>query len=222
MFDSENKIAKVKFAPNVVVAPDLPEKLISIQMRTSAAYRRKVQNTLDIVFLARIARMKNLDGALKMLHGVHGSIKFDIFGPLEDQAYWAECENIIRSLPSNIKVQHKGHVKRENVHAVMSDYHLFFLPTLGENFGHVILEALTAGCPILISDRTPWRGLEEKGVGWDIPLEEPERFKSILNQCVEMDQESLSVLSRQARVFAKEIANDENNLMLNRNLFLDA
>jgi glycosyltransferase involved in cell wall biosynthesis len=223
MFDDGHKIAKVKFAPNVVVAPDLPEKLTDIQLQTPTTHgREKKQNKLNIVFLARIARMKNLDGALKMLQSVCGEIKFDIYGPLEDREYWAECENLIRALPPNVEVQYKGHVNREDVHTVMSSYHLFFLPTLGENFGHVILEALIAGCPVLISDRTPWRDLEKKGVGWEIPLDEPERFQTVLHKCVEMDQESLAALSRQAKDFAKEIANDENNLMLNRNLFLEA
>ena len=45
------------------------------------------------------------------------------------------------------------------------------LPTLGENFGHVIVEAWTAGCPVLVSDRTPWRQLASHGVGWDVALD---------------------------------------------------
>ncbi len=223
MFDSKNKIAKVKYAPNVVIAPDLPERLNDIQLQSLATNRtRKEQNKLNIVFLARVARMKNLDGALKILQGVCGEIKFDIYGPLEDREYWAECENLIKKLPPNIEVRHKGPVNSKDVHAVLSTYHLFFLPTLGENFGHVILEALIAGCPVLISDRTPWRDLEKKGVGWEISLSAPEIFQKVLHECVEMDQESLASLSRQAVNFAKAVANDENNLMLNRKLFLEA
>src|SRR3546814_17574361 len=38
---------------------------------------------------------------------------------------------------------------------------------LGENYGHVIAEALEAGLRLLISDQTPWRGLAEAGVGHD-------------------------------------------------------
>ena len=37
---------------------------------------------------------------------------------------------------------------------------VFLLPTGGENFGHAIFEALSCGVPVLISDQTPWRGLE--------------------------------------------------------------
>ena len=53
----------------------------------------------------------------------------------------------------------------------------FFFPTLGENYGHVIYEALDSGCPVLISDQTPWRGLSEVGAGWDLPLDKPDLFR---------------------------------------------
>jgi glycosyltransferase involved in cell wall biosynthesis len=44
------------------------------------------------------------------------------------------------------------------------------LPTYNENFGYVILEALLAGCPVILSDQPPWRDLEARQVGWTIPL----------------------------------------------------
>ena len=50
---------------------------------------------------------------------------------------------------------------------------LFFLPTRGENFGHVIAEALSVGTPVLISDQTPWRKLAAVGLGHDLPLAVP-------------------------------------------------
>ena len=59
---------------------------------------------------------------------------------------------------------------------------LLFLPTAGENFGHAIQEALAAGCPVLISDRTRWRDLAPKGVGWDLPLSAPDRFVAVLRE----------------------------------------
>ena len=38
---------------------------------------------------------------------------------------------------------------------MFQEYDLLFLPTKGENFGHVILESMSAGTPVLISDTTP-------------------------------------------------------------------
>src|SRR3546814_15539936 len=58
----------------------------------------------------------------------------------------------------------------------LSRHDIFFLPTFGENYGHVIAEALEAGLRLLICDQTPWRGLAEAGVGHDLPLNQPEAF----------------------------------------------
>jgi glycosyltransferase involved in cell wall biosynthesis len=55
-------------------------------------------------------------------------------------------------------------------------HHLIVLPTTGENFGHSIFEAMQAGRPVLISDKTPWQGLREKNAGWDLSLSDPELF----------------------------------------------
>jgi glycosyltransferase involved in cell wall biosynthesis len=43
---------------------------------------------------------------------------------------------------------------------------LFLLPSHGENFGLSIAEALANGVPALVSDTTPWSGLNANGAGW--------------------------------------------------------
>lgn len=47
----------------------------------------------------------------------------------------------------------------------------FLLPTFNENFGLVIAEALAHGVPALVTDTTPWRGMETVGAGWCVPWE---------------------------------------------------
>jgi glycosyltransferase involved in cell wall biosynthesis len=93
------------------------------------------------------------------------------------------------------------------------------LPTLGENYSHVICEALSAGCPVLISDRTPWRNLQDKGVGWDIPLEEEERFRAVLQQCVDADGDWYATLVDRAAEYGKMAASDPAIIEENRRMF---
>jgi glycosyltransferase involved in cell wall biosynthesis len=126
---------------------------------------------LRIVFLSRISRMKNLGFALSVLSCCRMPVQFDIWGTLEDADYWKECQTIIRAMPMNVQARYRGAADHADVPQIISKYDLFFLPTLGENYGHVILEALTAGTPVLLSDATPWRNLESDGVGWDLPLD---------------------------------------------------
>ncbi|MBR8538360.1 glycosyltransferase [Carboxylicivirga sediminis] len=153
----------------VQVADNLPKKVLpefnSIE---------KHQGELKLVSLARIAPEKNTLFALKKLSELgsfQGHISFDLYGQIYNEDYWHQCEDIICRLPENIRVEHKGTVDAELVGATIQKYHSLFMPTRGENFGHVILESLSAGRPVLISDQTPWRELQEVKAGWDVSLE---------------------------------------------------
>lgn len=100
----------------------------------------------------------------------------------------------------------------------LSAYDLFLLPTLGENYGHVIHEALLAGCPVLISNRTPWRNLEALGIGWDLPLEDPEQFRTVLQYCLDMDSATYRPLSQRAYQYGANISSDATILEQNRQM----
>jgi glycosyltransferase involved in cell wall biosynthesis len=184
--------------------------------------RKKNLGKMKLIFLSRISRMKNLDSAIMMLDELKGEVEFNIYGPCEDQSYWKECERLNNKLPGNIRVQYLGPVANDRVIDIMAEHDIFFLPTLGENFGHVILEALVAGCPVIISDRTPWRGLEARGIGWDIPLEKPEQFKAVLQQCIDMDDQTYKLWSERARDYGLKFCTDENIVQQNRDLFRKA
>jgi glycosyltransferase involved in cell wall biosynthesis len=201
----------------MLIAQDLPP--IIHAGNDFATRRNKVNKSLKIIFLSRISRKKNLDGALKMLSGLKGQVKFDIYGPMEDETYWAECQKIISRLSENIEVRYCGSVEHGQVDVVMREHDLFFLPTLGENHGHVMLEAMVAGCPVLISDQTPWRHLEERGVGWDLPLDHPERFQAVLQKCVHMDQDEHAKWSKRARKYGLQVSQDDKVVEQNRQLF---
>lgn len=204
----------------VIIAPDLPPVINAADEQK--AVKGKIKGYLKIIFLSRISRMKNLDGALKMLNGLKGKIQFNSYGPVDDKAYWAKCQKIISSLPGNIEVKYCGSITHNKVGAVMREHDLFFLPTLGENFGHVILEALCAGCPVLISDQTPWRDLEGKGVGWDLPLGKLEIFQEVLQKCVDMNNEKYVEWSEKAREYGLAVTKDDGVVEQNRKLFYHA
>jgi glycosyltransferase involved in cell wall biosynthesis len=162
----------------------------------------KPSGVLYIASLARISRKKNLAWAIERLVGLPGQVQLDVYGAFEDPLYLAECQAMAAALRSQVQVRFLGHLPQRQVAATLARYHLFFLPTLGENFAHVVHEAMAAGCPVLLSNRTPWRGLAEKGAGWDLPLEEPESFRQILATCVNFDADAQARASAQARAYA--------------------
>jgi glycosyltransferase involved in cell wall biosynthesis len=203
--------------PHIVVASELG----SAETPGSSQSLRapKVPGELRAVFLARVARNKNLEGAIKHLYSLRGRVWFDIFGPLEDRVYWEECRLLIGGLPTNIKVRYRGSVPHESVGGILREYDLFLFPTYGENFSYSILEALLAGLPILISDKTPWRHLAAAGVGWDLRLSEPERFRETLQGCLDMGPEEHATMSARALEYGRRHSQDPKVISHNRALF---
>ena len=220
--DTKNIFKKITslIANPIIVAPDL----VSYQYDNSnnTTIRAKRSEALEVVFVSRISPKKNLDGALSMLKGIQGDITFNIFGPAEDQLYWQKCQNICNTLNTNIRVVFHGEVDHARVHDIFGANHLFFFPTHGENFGHVILEALMAGCPVLLSDQTPWRNLDSLGIGWDLPLDRPDKFRTVLKHCVDMDNDEFTRISRRAEDYGKSSLDDPATLEENRHLFRTA
>lgn len=201
--------AEVAVAPNV---PSVPPP------RASDAIDKR-PGELRLVFVSRVSRKKNLDGAIRALRGVKGRVVFDVYGPLEDAAYWEECLRAVETLPEGIEVRHRGSLPHGEVFAVLGGYHAFFMPTHGENFGHAIWEAMAAGLPVVISDKTAWRALAEAGAGWDLPEGDEMGLAGAIQQLVEMDQEALGALSRGAHALAHRFSADPAVLEANRALF---
>jgi glycosyltransferase involved in cell wall biosynthesis len=118
-----------------------------------------------LVFIGRVAAMKNVKLILEALCRVSGQARFDIYGPLEDPAYWAACTRLIGAAGSNVTVRYRGELEPAKVCGTFAGYDAFVFPTLGENFGHVIAESLAASCPVICSDATPWSAVLRSGGG---------------------------------------------------------
>ena len=189
------------------IAPNLPSNTF-LENYKQELKPEKIVGEAKMVFLSRYMLTKNFNWLMKLLDGVKGSLIIDIYGNLENEDYWQEALKIIEGLPKNVTIKYRGSIPHEEVVETIFKYQFFVLPTLGENFGHVFIEALAAGCPLVVSDRTPWRQLEEKQIGWDISLEEPEEWVKIINDCIQLDNKTYSNLSINARDFAVEWLSD--------------
>lgn len=181
--------------------------------------RLKEKGKLKMVFVARIAPEKNLHYMLTILQTIKCKVVFDIYGPIYNEKYWNQCLELIRVLPDNIVVTYNSAIEKSLVNNLLTNYHLLVHPTLGENFGHIILEALSAGCPVLISDQTPWHELETKRIGADIPLSDTVRYVNFLEHFCVLSQEEFDIYSKKAFEFATLYRNDPAILEQNSALF---
>jgi glycosyltransferase involved in cell wall biosynthesis len=189
LFDNSRRKENGVFIFNapVLSAPDLSVPLSLTNLDSFSLTKRGTSGTLKVCFLSRISPKKNLDFALDVLAKTRIKIDFTIYGPPEDLHYWRLCEEKIRDLHENIRVYVAGSIPNSHVGSALLNHDVFFFPTRGENFGHVFAEAWGAGLPVLTSDQTPWRGLTELKLGWDIPLARQDEFIRILNVIAKYD-----------------------------------
>jgi glycosyltransferase involved in cell wall biosynthesis len=164
----------------------------------------KLPGELRIIFIGRIHPIKNLHLLLNSLCNVDQRVFLTVVGMKEDLQYWELCQRIAFSLPDNIIVKFLDNLPHEEILNLLLEHHLFSLPSEGENFGHAIFEALSAGRPVLISDQTPWRNLEKVKAGWDLPIKDTGLFTEKINEFVSMSHEELSIWCKCAWQYCNE------------------
>jgi glycosyltransferase involved in cell wall biosynthesis len=102
-----------------------------------------------LVFLSSI---RNKKGIVELIEAVSRfepeDVSLDIFGPIRKDF----DADILEELPNNI--QYKGFIEKENVTKTLSKYDIFVFPTRyeKEGFPTVILDAYSAGLPVISSN----------------------------------------------------------------------
>ena len=200
---------------SVIIAPNMPRVL-------KAAFTEKAKSSVpSFINLARISPEK---GTLKMLEAflrIKTPVTLSLYGSVYDQPYWDTCLSVIQKLPSWVKVTYKGIAKSQEVPELLKSYDFFIMLSEGENFGHAILEAFCAGVPVIISNKTPWSGLQEKNTGWDIDANNTNLLDQVLNQACDMSSKEYTHMSKTAYNFANQFVNDTQLLKSNKSLFDD-
>jgi len=214
--NNSEKRAIQRFFPTekVTVIDNLPNNRQSI---LTCPQKRKGE--LRAVYVARIVPLKNLLFILQIIQTISVSIELTIVGPVEDQEYWKACQERIKQLPQNVKVFYKGALANKDILLVLESSHLYVLPSAGENFGHSIFESFLIGRPVLISDQTPWRNLEEKGAGWDIALEKRDSYRMAFENASEWSQEEFNDRCHRAWELAHNFITTSSDLRKYEQLF---
>lgn len=205
--------------PPAGMAPDLPPRdpppLVALQPA-------RLGEPLRIIFAARIDPKKNLVAALEALAGVSVPVQFDIVGPVGDTAYWARCQPLLARLPGHVQARYLGAKSHSELQQSLGGYELMLLPTRAENNGYVILEALLAGCAVLISDATPWRGLSALEIGWDLPLDDLAAFTNAVNSYAALTPEERLLRRDKARCYGLTRLGVASDVEASRDLLLRA
>ena len=197
----------------VLVAPNMPR---AIKEKFVA---KDKHNPTRFISLARISKEK---GTLKMLQAftsIDSPVVLDLYGPIYDTAYWNLCQQMIKNLPKCVEATYKGIAKSQEVPKLLAGYDFFIMLSEGENFGHAILEAFSAGVPVISSNKTPWSGLPQKNIGWDLDTNNTVVLGQVLKQVCSMSLKTYAQKSKAAHEFATQFVNDKQLFKSNTSLF---
>jgi glycosyltransferase involved in cell wall biosynthesis len=120
-----------------------------------------------VLSLGRIHPKKGLDRLVRAwveVESVRPDWQLKIVGPSE-----VGHDDELRALAMSLRLTHisiEGPVYGDAKQATYRDAHLFVLPTINDNFGLTVAEALSAGIPAIVTKGAPWSGLEAEGCGW--------------------------------------------------------
>lgn len=143
----------VAILPNGV---DVPEALPNVH-----GSRRQ------LLFLGRIHAIKGIDRLLSAwaaLQDRHPDWDLVLAGP-DEAGHLAKMER----LAAELRLQRYAFVGPRYGDDKLAAYRaadLYVLPTLSENFGMTIAEALAAGTPVVTTKGAPWESLETERAGW--------------------------------------------------------
>ena len=173
---------------------------------------------LTWVVVGRVQRKKNIHFALEALQDVNFKgkhLRVELVGPAEDEVY---LQHLLSLSKPGLDIVHLGAVPPHELGNVWARAHALLMPTTHENFGHAVVEAWAHGRPVLLSDQTPWRGLSDAGLGWDLPLEKS-LWVTRMQQALEWPMETWQAMSQSCASNHRSLVQDDNLVHTNVQLF---
>ena len=152
-----------------------------------------------VLSLGRMHPKKGLERLVRAWAAIepyHPDWRLRIVGPAEDGH-----DVMLKALGEAIGVKRlsiEAPIYGEQKTAAFRDADLFVLPTLNENFGITVAEALAAGTPVIATDGAPWPGLEREGCGWWI-AQGVEPLAATLKQTLAIPRERLNAMGAKGR-----------------------
>lgn len=199
---------EIRIAPNL---SDVPKEKTTKPAKNSGE--------LKLICIARISPEKGILEAIQYLKSItaKGEISCDFYGTMQNPSYLQTCRSLAESI-DHVKINIRGEISPQEIPGKLKQYHFMFMATLGENFGHAIAEALNHATPVIISDLTPWRNLESKQAGWDLPMQ-TERFVQILEHCLQMNNSTYQTLCEGAYLHGRSVALDMRSIEASYQVF---
>jgi len=188
--DKEKKtFAKLNFKKKIIV--------INHGIKIRKDFVKSFQN-LSFVYFSKIHPIKNLHKLIQfwLASSILRKKKLDIFGSIDDKKYYLKIKKLIKFKKN---INYKGKISGEKKFNILSKYNVLIHPSLSENFGLVILEALSCGLYIIYNNELPWKILDKNGYGRGIRFNLTQLEKEIMQ--LERNKSQMKVGNRKKSIF---------------------
>lgn len=156
-----------------------------------------------LLFLSRVNPIKGIEYLIDAWNKLPKTLRSDwelhIAGNSDPEEYITILEERVVSLGLKDSIKFVGPITGEAKIRMYQDSNLFILPTLNENFGNVVAEAMMCECPVITTKNAPWSCLDEYKCGWWIDLSVDNLVYSLIEAMSLSDEErhKLGRISRQ-------------------------
>jgi glycosyltransferase involved in cell wall biosynthesis len=123
-------------------------------------------SVFNILFLSRIHPKKNLEGLIEALSKASFDFRLKVAGSGDDE-YLTQLKSLAASKGLAAKIEWLGELYDEEKFRHYSTADLFVLPSFNENFANVVIEALSANLPVLVSAQVGLaKYVKDNDLGW--------------------------------------------------------
>ena len=168
--DIKNQFPKVRYfelSDGIDIDSFKNSKKISYHQLIYKYVNKKFDNISDIIFsMGRLHKIKGYDNLIKsfaLLLKEKPNSKLLIAGSGDTYKY--ELISLIKKLRLENSVFLVGQLNDEEKKEVLSSCSVFALASHVESFGMVVLESLASGTPVVVSDKTIWKNVNEQKCG---------------------------------------------------------
>ena len=196
-------IAEVAHPKSITILPNfvkLPKQAIYAKNKPGEYFR--------LLFFSRIEEKKGLDILLDALIDVSVPYHLDIAGD-GDKSYVADLKMIAAGNNIQHKISWLG-FQNENKFDLMHQHDLLVLPSYDENFGNVVIESLSVGTPVLISEEVGLADyVQSNRLGW-LCQSTPASVASMINSIAVNQKDELRRIRSDAPAIIYHDFNKEN------------
>jgi glycosyltransferase involved in cell wall biosynthesis len=161
----------------------------------------EVQRQRQALFLGRLHPKKQVDLLLRLWAELRPPGWQLLIAGEGEPGYEQQLRALVAERGLQSQVRFLGLVSGEAKQRLLAESQLFLQPSLQENFGFAVAEALAAGLPALTCQGMPWSELRERDCGWWVPAD-PAAVGAALSLALALPAERLAAMGERARQLA--------------------